>query len=666
MKVSLKVKMLIIVILAMLSSAAVSIYISYDTYSNTIDNYYKDTITNIAKSAASLMDAEKIGLYADILEKDGDYEGMLNTLFKIRENSDIEYLYVEKIVGDTAIAIMDADSENPMEFRENFEISQGADTSSFDNGIPAFISNEPGVGWMCSVFTPIHNAKGETVALVGADISMKDVMNERHQFLVTVCVAILLVTFAVAVILLLLISKLVVNPVNKLSEATSKFISHKDKEGMASLEEDSLISKLKIYSKDEIGNLTKSIKEMEKEIKNYITDLTKVTAEKERIGAELNVATKIQADMLPGIFPAFPEHEEFDVYATMDPAKEVGGDFYDFFLIDEDHLAMVMADVSGKGVPAALFMVIARTLIKNCAQTNSSPKYILEKVNNQLCENNDAEMFVTVWLGVVELSTGILKAANAGHEYPVLKRADGFFELIKDKHGFVLAGMEMSRYKEYDIQLNKKDVLYLYTDGVPEAKNAEDELYGTDRMLKALNKHADSSLKQLLMDVRKDIDAFVGDSPQFDDITMMAFELRDIGNNSCITLKPNEESMIQVTGFVESELRERGVSDRLIIKINIAVDEIYSNIVRYSGANKATIRCLVTEEEVTLIFEDDGIPYNPMDNQDPDITLTAEERDIGGLGIYIVKKSMSSLDYEYKDGKNILTISAQMEVKNGN
>lgn len=671
MKVSLKVKMLIIVVIAMISSAAVSIYISYQTYSNTIDNYYKDTITNVAKSAASLMDAEKIGLYADTLEKDEDYEKMLDILFQIKENSDIEYLYVEKIVGDTAIAIMDADSENPMKFRENFDVSQEADTSSLDNGAPAFISNEPGVGWTCSVFTPIKNKEGETVALVGADISMVDVMKERHQFLLTVCVAILLVTFAVAVILLLLISKLVVNPVNKLSEATSNFISHKDKEGVTSLEEDSLISRLEISSKDEIGNLTKSIKEMEKEIKNYISDLTTITAEKERIGAELNVATKIQADMLPRIFPAFPEHEEFDVYATMDPAKEVGGDFYDFFLVDEDHLVMVMADVSGKGVPAALFMVIARTLIKNCAQTNSSPKYILEKVNKQLCENNDAEMFVTVWLGVVELSTGILKAANAGHEYPVLKRADGSFELIKDKHGFVLAGMEMSRYKEYEIQLNKKDILYLYTDGVPEAKNAEDELYGTDRMLKALNEHADSSLEQMLMGVRKDIDAFVGDSPQFDDITMMAFELRHINeknliDESALTLVPDEESIVKATDFVESELKERGVSDKIIIKINIAVDEIYSNIVRYSGADKVTIKCLVTEETVTLVFEDNGVPYNPIDNPDPDITLTAEERNIGGLGIYMVKKSMSSLDYEYKDGKNILTIIAKMEVKNGN
>ena len=192
--------------------------------------------------------------------------------------------------------------------------------------------------------------------------------------------------------------------------------------------------------------------------------------------------------MLPSIFPAFPTHPEFDIYATMTPAKEVGGDFYDFFLVDDDHLCMVMADVSGKGVPAALFMVIAKTLLKNCAQTGQTPKQILETVNNQLCEGNKAEMFVTAWVGVLELSTGRLTAANAGHEYPILKKAGGRYELVKDRHGFVLAGMENSRYRQYDLQLDAGDVLFLYTDGVTEATDADKQLYGTDRLLDTLNR----------------------------------------------------------------------------------------------------------------------------------------------------------------------------------
>lgn len=248
--------------------------------------------------------------------------------------------------------------------------------------------------------------------------------------------------------------------------------------------------------------------------------------EKERIGAELNVATQIQASMLPCVFPAFPEYKEFDIYASMNPAKEVGGDFYDFFLVDPDHLALVMADVSGKGVPAALFMMITKTLLKNAAQSGLSPAAALETVNNQLLENNEAGMFVTVWMGVYEISTGKLKAANAGHEYPAIKRAGGSFTLYQDKHGFVMAGMEDMKYREYELTLNAGDTLFLYTDGVAEATDAENQLYGTDRMLDALNRMENASSKELLLGIRTDIDRFVGDAMQFDDITMMALQVR--------------------------------------------------------------------------------------------------------------------------------------------
>lgn len=248
--------------------------------------------------------------------------------------------------------------------------------------------------------------------------------------------------------------------------------------------------------------------------------------EKERIGAELHVATQIQASMLPCVFPAFPEYEEFDIYASMSPAKEVGGDFYDFFLVDTDHLALVMADVSGKGVPAALFMMITKTLLKSEAQSGRSPKEVLGTVNNQLLENNEAGMFVTVWLGIYEISSGKLTAANAGHEYPALRRADGSFELFMDKHGFVMAGMEDVSYREYVIELHEGDMLFVYTDGVTEATNENDQIYGTDRMLAALNHKKDVSSQELLREVRADIDCFVGSAMQFDDITMMAFKVR--------------------------------------------------------------------------------------------------------------------------------------------
>ncbi|MBQ3356132.1 MAG: SpoIIE family protein phosphatase [Oscillospiraceae bacterium] len=277
---------------------------------------------------------------------------------------------------------------------------------------------------------------------------------------------------------------------------------------------------------DEIEVLAESFASLSKRTREYITQITQITAEKERIGTELALATQIQADMLPNIFPAFPDRPEFDVYASMDPAKEVGGDFYDFFLIDETHLGLVMADVSGKGVPAALFMMIAKTLVQNNAMAGKGPAEVLRAVNDQICANNREEMFVTVWLGILDLSTGLLTCANAGHEYPALKQPGGSFALYKDKHGFVIGGMEGIQYKEYDIQLEPGVKLFLYTDGVPEATNAENELFGTDRMLEALNTAQDKTPEVILKTVRSAVDGFVKDAEQFDDLTMLCLEFK--------------------------------------------------------------------------------------------------------------------------------------------
>lgn len=252
--------------------------------------------------------------------------------------------------------------------------------------------------------------------------------------------------------------------------------------------------------------------------------------DKSRIEAELTTASSIQSAMLPNIYPAFPEREEFDIYASMDPAKEVGGDFYDFFLVDDDHLCLVMADVSGKGIPAALFMMASRIIIANNAKMGKTPAQILTDTNATICSNNKEEMFVTVWLGILELSTGKLTAANAGHEFPALMLTDGKFTLYRDKHGFVIGGMEGMKYKEYEIQLTPGAKLFLYTDGVPEATNAAGELFGTERMLEALNSNPNVEPEQILKNVRAYVDEFVKDAEQFDDLTMLCVEYRGSTN----------------------------------------------------------------------------------------------------------------------------------------
>ncbi|MBO7675468.1 MAG: serine/threonine-protein phosphatase, partial [Atopobiaceae bacterium] len=246
-------------------------------------------------------------------------------------------------------------------------------------------------------------------------------------------------------------------------------------------------------------------------------------AEKERIGAELNMATASQASQLPRLFPPFPPRSEFDLFASMEPAKEVGGDFYDFFLIDDDHLGLVMADVSGKGVPAALFMMVARALIRAHLQNGESPAKALENANEQLCEGNEAELFVTVWAAVLEISTGKGVAANAGHEHPVLRRAGGAYELVVYRHAPAIGLVEGIPFAQHAFSLNPGDSLFVYTDGVTEATDANDELFGSDRMLEALNKDPDATPEEALANVRAGVDAFVGDEEQFDDLTMLCF-----------------------------------------------------------------------------------------------------------------------------------------------
>ena len=277
---------------------------------------------------------------------------------------------------------------------------------------------------------------------------------------------------------------------------------------------------------NEIGQLSEDVIDLTSELDRYMSQMEAITAEKERFGAEMALATRIQSAMLPHVFPPFPERQEFDIYASMDPAKEVGGDFYDFFLIDEDHLCMVIADVSGKGIPAALFMMACKIILQSCAMLGNSAGEILTRTNEAICSNNPEEMFITVWLGILEISTGRLTAANAGHEYPVLKHADGAFELFKDKHGFVAGSIDGIKYKEYELQLCPGDKIFVYTDGVREARDADRKQFGTERMLAALNESRDAAPEQILKSVRRAVDAFVEDAEQFDDLTMLCTEYR--------------------------------------------------------------------------------------------------------------------------------------------
>ena len=376
-------------------------------------------------------------------------------------------------------------------------------------------------GFVCTVGIPVRNMDNEAVAYLLADIPLENYLTGMLLFSLEIIAAVIIITVIIAWIQVRHIKKTLVQPVNKIAEASASFVKSRGEGASAS----GHFASLDIHTGDEIEHLADTMSVMEQELKVYSDTLIRAAQEKERIGTELYLARRIQADMLPSTYPAFPDRTEFDVYATMDPAKEVGGDFYDYFLVDDDHLALVMADVSGKGIPAALFMMMSKILIQNFAMMSLPPDKVLEKANEIICRGNEEEMFVTVWLGVLEISTGMITAVNAGHEYPIIRTAKGDFTVFKDKHGMAVGGMPGIKYSTYQFRLEKGGTLFLYTDGIPEAVNSDDEMFGIQRLTETLNKHKGSMPVQLLPEIKAAVDEYSREAEQFDDLTMLGITL---------------------------------------------------------------------------------------------------------------------------------------------
>lgn len=393
--------------------------------------------------------------------------------------------------------------------------------------------------------------------------------------------------------------------------------------------------------------------------KEMVEGQDKISREHSRVETELGVARAIQEHALP-IVHTLEDHPEFDLAASMTPAKEIGGDFYDFFFIDPTHLALMIADVSGKGVPAALFMMVSKIYLDNNITPKASPGQILAEVNHHICEKDLENMFVTVWLGILDLETGKLVSASAGHEYPIVCRKDAGFELFKDKHGLVLGGMDGVRYRETEIQLQPGDTLFVYTDGVPDTTNTVQECFGIERTLHALNKFQEGSMSELISHIKKELASFSGNEPQFDDTTMMAFRFLEYKSLDGISIKPDASSVEYVENYLSDEMEKAGLDRKVMNKVNICIDEIYPNIVNYSGAVWANASVQIDEKKVTVTFMDNGIPFNPLATAEPDTSLSLEDRVPGGLGIFMTKKLMDETVYQYIDGKNVFHMSKNL------
>ena len=640
--------------LIMLLSAAIGT-VGYFEFAGALKQQYMEIANGIAEYAALSMDPETLEQYLETKTADEAYNSTREQLQHTADAEDCSVIYVAKVHTDT----------KEREYIYNV-VSKASGFSPYDIGFRDTVNDEflkvydsilkgetqlhnfmySRKGYTTSVY-PVEDADSGVVAIVGVVKNMDLLTSAKNSYICQIILIEALIAILSGVVWVVYMRRRIVVPVQQLSEAALNMVEHL---------EDGNSPELVVKHEDELRELADSFATMYREVGAYIAKLETVTAEKERIGAELDVAAKIQSSMLPCIFPAFPDRNEFDIYATMDPAKEVGGDFYDFFMVDADHLAFVVADVSGKGVPAALFMVIGKTLIKDHTGLHDDLGEVFTEVNNILCASNSEEMFITAFEGVLNLKTGELRYVNAGHEIPFLCRKGGVFEPYKVRAGFVLAGMQGIRYRAGSIQLEPGDKVFQYSDGIPEAINSEKAPYGMKRLESVLAKNSEKAPSELLPLVKADVDAFVGDADQFDDITMLCIEFKGSGRKAEISLTPDAESVKTVAEFLDTTLEAWEIPMKVVSKLQIVADEIYSNIVRYSQAKNAKVTAVQNGTVLSLRFEDDGKPYDPTTAAEPDITASAEEREIGGLGIFIVRNMMDSMDYRYKDGHNVLTL----------
>jgi len=525
-------------VVGLVLTIAVSLF-SYANSKSYLEDMYAERVMINSNAIAAMLDVEDV---KTILAEGGDqtpeYQEMYDLFNRLKLDGDVTFLslvipdedsvcfYIDAMVeemgddpanqlpyGSDILYVDAANPDDPADMEKYIAIWE---KYAENKGIDEPLVTDNSYGYNYTGVSVILDENGQAIAEIQYILDMSEVRAYLNSFLINM----LLISFAIIGVTILayifFVRKMVTKPVGKLTAFTQEITKTNAFENQH----------IDIKTGDEIESLSESFNFMLAALEDHIANLSRVTAEKERIGAELDIAKHIQAAMLPCIFPAFPDRKEFDIFATMDPAKEVGGDFYDFFMVDDRHLAIVMADVSGKGVPAALFMVIGKTLIKDHTTPGRDLGKVFSAVNNLLCEANSEGLFITAFEGVLDLVTGEFNFVNAGHEMPFICKAGGDFEPYKIRPGFVLAGMEDMRYKAGSMQLEVGDKIFQYTDGVTEATNVNNELYGMSRLGAILNRVKHGTPHEILPAVKQDIDEFVGEADQFDDITMLCLEYK--------------------------------------------------------------------------------------------------------------------------------------------
>lgn len=654
--------------------------IGYMRFTESLTEEYNDSAFRTAESAAMLVNGDKIDEY---LETERGHSGEVERPFVDDEYSDrwerMNILCQKQNV--TLIYVVKVDTSDYGRFESVFNtvndqsgytpwaVGYKRDTTNdeyrkiyrniYENGLKqGTVVRTWGLDGREAHITsliPVKNSEGRVTAILCVERPMEELALGRREYLENVLLATILLVIVACICLALYIKRHFAKPIEEISAEATRFAKEPSPVDKSKLEN---ISQIR-----EVIRLAESINKMEKDTILHIEELTRATAERERISVELSLAAKIQENMLPNTFPPYPSRRDFEIFASMDAAKEVGGDFYDFYILDNDRLVFLVADVSGKGIPAALFMMRAKMTIKNLAERGADVNVIFSEANKRLCEGNDAGMFVTAWLGIVDMRSGMLSYVNAGHNPPLIRRRQGTFEYLRTRPNFILAGMEDAVYQKHEIQLLPGDELFLYTDGVTEASNVDQALFGEMRLLEVLNSALEENAEARCWTVKRAIDAFVGDAEQFDDITMLSLRFNFFQDDESILTLADAASTEFVWDFINRRTKEAGINVGITNRAQVVVDEIYSNIHQYSGATKVQIFCSVNSDKIVLTFKDDGIPFNPLTSLKPDTTLSVEDRNFGGLGILMVKEMSSNLSYVHENGYNVLTVTMQIDVQ---
>lgn len=492
---------------------------------------YTDTAFNMARSAARFIDGDRVPDYLEVVGSGADGEPIYYTdeydaevmeyLVSAQSEFDlVKYFYVFIPDGDTCVYVWDAVSADQYSARGEVSVLSEPDKAAISLAFTRepqekiLVDESEKWGRVISAFSPVFNSAGDPVAVVGVDLSLDGIIHALYLYVLLIVVAVLLVTAILIAVVIRVVKKIVIRPIEKLNTAAKDIVGELSGKTQFDLD---------IRTGDELEELANSFRKMDEDLRDYLGQLTTVTAEQERVHAEFSIVKEIQKGILPNAFPAFPERSDFDIYASLYPGTQIGGDYFDFFLIDDDHLAMAVGDVAGKGVPSALYMVMVETLIKSRAMQGFSPAEVLQSVSEQMLAYN-TDQFSMVWLAVLELSTGAGIAANAGHEHPILRRAGKRFELQKYEHTAPVGAVEGIRFRDHGFRLEPGDSLFIYSDGVREAFNERDEMFGRRGILDALNRDPEATPSVLLQTVKSDVDRFGGQAQQIDDIAMLALK----------------------------------------------------------------------------------------------------------------------------------------------